>query len=78
MLVIYSKKKKKSKYNTKRNDIENKIATDHDQGKYNTTQEFKKWTSENFSARLVQTNLDIAIAISKWYCYFRKKDRFWW
>ena len=30
------------KYNTKRNDIENKIATDHDQGKYNTTQEFKK------------------------------------
>ena len=48
---------KKTDYNTKINEIENKITTDHDHNKYITTQEFNKLTSENFSARLAPANL---------------------
>ena len=54
MLVIQLKK---SDYNTKSYEIEDKIATDHDHNKYITTQEFNKLTSKNFTARLVQANL---------------------
>ena len=42
--------KKKTDYSTKISEIENKITTDHDHDKYVTTQEFKKLTSENFTA----------------------------
>ena len=52
MLVVQSKKK--TNYNTKISEIENKIATNHDHDKYITTQEFNKLTSENFTARLKQ------------------------
>ena len=41
---------KKTDYSTKISEIENKITTDHDHDKYVTTQEFKKVTSENFTA----------------------------
>ena len=49
--------KKKTDYNTKISETENKIATDHDHDKYITTQEFNKLTSEKFNARLKQANL---------------------
>ena len=56
-------------YNTKNNEIENKIAADHDHDKYIITQEFNKLTSENFTARLKQANLasknDIANFVKK-------------
>ena len=48
---------KKTDYNTKISEIENKINTDNDHDKYITTQEFNKLTSENFTARLRQANL---------------------
>ena len=54
MLVI---KPKKTGYNTNISEIENKITADHDHGKYVTTQEFNKLTSENFTATLAQSNL---------------------
>ena len=47
---------KKTNYNTKIKEIENKITTDHDGDKYITTQEFNKLTSENFTARLGRAN----------------------
>ena len=47
---------KKTDYNTKISEIENKIATDHDLDKYITAQGFNKLTSENFTARLSQAN----------------------
>ena len=53
MLVIQSKKKKKTDYNTKIDEIEKKI-TDHGHDKYITTPEFNKLTAENFAARLVK------------------------
>ena len=53
MLVI---SQKKPDYTEKINEIEKKI-TDHDHNKYITTQEFDKLPSENFAARLAQTNL---------------------
>ena len=56
MLVIQSKKKKQTNYNTKINEIEKKIS-DHDHEKYITTPEFNKLTAENFAARLAQANL---------------------
>ena len=60
---------KKTDYNTKINEIENKITADHDYDKYITTQEFNKLTSENFTARLKQANLasksDIANFVKK-------------
>ena len=48
---------KKTDYNTKISEIENKITTDHDHDKYITTEEFNKFTSENFTTRLKQANL---------------------
>ena len=48
---------KKSDCNTKISDSKNKIATDHYQNKYITTQEFVKLTSKNFTARLKLPNL---------------------
>ena len=63
---------KKTDYNTNNNEIENKITTDHDHDKYNTTQEFNKLTSEDLSARLGQANLASKSEIAN----FIKKDRF--
>ena len=37
---------KKTDYNTKTNEIENKITADHDHDKYITTQELNKLTPE--------------------------------
>ena len=48
---------KKTDYNTKISEIENKITTDHDHDKYITTQQLNKFTSENFTTRLKQANL---------------------
>ena len=42
---------RKTDYNRKTNKIEKKI-TDHDHGKYITTQEFNKLTADNFADRL--------------------------
>ena len=65
MLVI---SQKNPDYTEKINEIEKKI-TDHDHNKYITTQEFDKLPSENFAARLAQTNLarkhDIANFVKK-------------
>ena len=47
---------KETDYDTKILDIEKKIA-DHDHNKYITTSEFNTLTTENFKARLAQTNL---------------------
>ena len=47
---------KKTGYNTKISEIENKI-TDHDHDKYITSPEFNKLTTENFAGRLAQANL---------------------
>ena len=44
--------KKKNQYYKKISESENKVTTDHDHNKYITTQEFKKLTAENFTARL--------------------------
>ena len=49
-----------------------KNSTDHDHDKYITTQEVKKLTSENFTARLKQANLASTNDIPN----FVKKDRF--
>ena len=48
---------KKNDYNTKFSESGKKI-TDHDHGKYTTTPEFNKLTSESFAVRLAQN----------WYC----------
>ena len=47
----------KTDYNTIINEIENKIAADHDHDKYIATQEFNKLASEHFTAGLRQANL---------------------
>ena len=69
MLVNVSNLIKKTNYNTKISEIENKINTDHDHDKYITTQEFNKLTLECFTARLKQSNLaskgDIANFVKK-------------
>ena len=46
----------KTDYNTKISDIEKKI-TDHDHDEYTTTSEINKLTTENFKAKLAQSNL---------------------
>ena len=48
---------KKTDYNTKISEIENKIITDHDHDKYVATHEFNKLRSENFTTRLKHANL---------------------
>ena len=59
---------KKTDYNTKFNEIEKEI-TDHDRAKYITTQEFNKFTSQNFAEKVVQEDLaskkDIANFVNK-------------
>ena len=59
---------KKTDYNTKNIEIENKM-NDHDDAKYVPTQEFNKLTADNFTARLIQANLasknDIANFVNK-------------
>ena len=52
-----SKVFRKTDYNTKINEIENKVDTDHDHGKHITAQEFNELTSENVTARLKQVSL---------------------
>ena len=47
---------KKTDYNTKVTEIENRLI-DHNRGKYITTPEFNRLTAENFAARLKQANL---------------------
>ena len=48
---------KKTDYNTKMNETEKKIITDHyHSNKYITTQEFNKLTAANFAWRLGQAN----------------------
>ena len=47
---------KKADHDTKTSDTEKKIAV-HDHDKYITTSEFNKLTTDNFNARLAQTNL---------------------
>ena len=49
MLEIQSKK---TGYNTKLSEIDNEITADYDHDKHITTQEFDKFTSEDFNARL--------------------------
>ena len=67
MLVIQSKK---TDYNTKIVEIENKSA-DHDHDKNITTQELNKLKSEHFTARLKQANLagknDIPNLVKKYF-----------
>ena len=46
----------KTNYNTKISEIENKII-DHNHGKYITTQEFNRLTTENVKARLKEADL---------------------
>ena len=48
---------KKSDYNTKINEIENKITANHAHDKYITTQECNKLNAENFTASLAEANL---------------------
>ena len=47
---------KKTDYNTKISEIENKITTERDHDKYITTPGFNKLTSENFTGGLTKTN----------------------
>ena len=47
---------KKTDYNTKISEVENKL-TDHNRNNYITTPEFNKLTAENFAARLKLANL---------------------
>ena len=67
-IQIVSNLVKKTGYNTKISDIENKI-TDHNHGKYITTLEFNRLTTENFKTRLSQGNLitktDLGIELKK-------------
>ena len=55
---------KKTYYNKKISEIENKITTDHNHHKHITTQKFNKLTTENFTARLKQPKLASKINIS--------------
>ena len=68
-LILVISSKKTTDYKRKTSEIENKVSTDHDHDKYITTQEFNNLTSENFTAKLKQTNLasksDIANFVKK-------------
>ena len=69
--------KKKTQYNIKISEIENKTATDHDHDKYITTQKINKLISENFTAKLKQANLasknDIVNFVNR--TYFNNKTK---
>ena len=56
-LLILVIQLKKTNYNTKINEIENKI-NDHDYAKFITTQELNRSTSDHFTARLAQAKLE--------------------
>ena len=60
---------KKTDYNTKFSENENKTTADHDHDKYFIAQEFNKLTSNNFTGRLKKANLasknDIANFVKK-------------
>ena len=60
---------KKTDYNTKISESENKIATEHDCDRYTTTKEFNKLTAQTLVSRLSQENLtgrnDIAKIVKK-------------
>ena len=72
MLVInVSNLVRKSAYKTKINEIENKITVDRCHDEYISTQEINKLTSENFTARLKQSNLASKIDIAN---FLKKKD----
>ena len=60
MLVVLLKK---TDYNTKVIEIENKLSN-HNHDKYINISEFNKWAADVFNARLAQANLI-------------KKNRFW-
>ena len=62
---------KKTDYNTKINEIENKITSDSDNDEYITTQEFNELTFKNFTARLKQVNLGSKVDIAN---VVKKKD----
>ena len=66
--VLVIQVKKKTGYNTKIKEIENKFP-DHDHDKYITTPEFNKLRAENFLARFAKANLatksDIANCLNK-------------
>ena len=51
------KSDKKTDYHTKTSETESKANADYGHDKYITTQEFNKFTSEKFTARLRETNL---------------------
>ena len=61
------------KNNAVKKDKKNKTATDHDYDKYITTQELNKLKSENFTARLKQTNIAIKIDTAN---FVKKKKDF--
>ena len=69
MLVIQSKK---TDYNTKIGEIENKVTDSHDNDKYIIIQEFTQLTSENVTARLKQATLESKSDIAN----FVKKKNF--
>ena len=70
VLLILIIQLKKTDYNTKISETENKV-NDHDHAKYITTQEFSKLTSGNFASGLAQANFasknDIANFVKKTY-----------
>ena len=72
MLIIQSKK---TDYNTKTHEIENKTTTDHDHDKCIITQDLNKLTSENFTTGLKQTNLPSKNDIAKFVKYTNFDDK---
>ena len=56
---------KKTDFNTKISEIENKVTTNRDHDKSITASEFNKLASENLTARLTQANLAIKSDIAR-------------
>ena len=56
IMIVQSKKKKKTVHDTKISEIEKKVS-EHNHGKYITTPEFNNLTAEVFTASLKQANL---------------------
>ena len=69
---------KKTDYNTKISESENKIATEHDCDRYTTTKEFNKLIAQTLVSRLSQENLtgrnDIAKIVKKTDFYNKLKN----
>ena len=53
---------KKTAYNTKIGEIENKITTHHDHDKYITTQDFNMLTAQIVSSRLAEAKMILLIS----------------